>query len=136
MIKSLELCGFMCVLAVASLPAFAQKKSDKPKVPDEYIRVEVRGKLQHGIMAIGGETTGTEIVVRDIKWELDLGRDKKLPRLAEQLSGKTVVVTGLLDRRKGVEIKERWIVTVESLKAADEADEKKPAGKQKQSRSL
>jgi hypothetical protein len=35
---------------------------------------------------------------------------------AEKLNGKQVVVTGSLDRRVGVEIKERWIVTVASLK--------------------
>ena len=39
---------------------------------------------------------------------------------AEKLNGKTVIVTGTYQKKKGVEIKERHIVKVATLKAADE----------------
>ena len=39
-------------------------------------------------------------------------------KVAEKLDGKRVIVKGELERRTGVEIKQRWIVTVTSLKVA------------------
>ena len=86
---------------------------------EEYIRVEVRGQLRHGIVAIGGETTGTEISAQGVRWELDLSGNPEFAALAEQLDGKTALVTGTLVVRQGVEIPQRSIVTVETLKAAE-----------------
>jgi hypothetical protein len=83
---------------------------------EESISVTVVGTLRSGIVAIGGETTGTTITSKGIKWELDLGQNAELRTVAEKLSGKQVTVTGTLERRAGVEIKERWIVTVTGLK--------------------
>ena len=85
---------------------------------DAYIKVEVKGRLETGIVAIGGETTGRVIHVGKVTWELDLKGNKELETLAEQLNGKDVLLTGLYRRVSGVEIRERHIVTVESLKAA------------------
>jgi hypothetical protein len=39
---------------------------------------------------------------------------------AEKLNGQQVTVTGSLEKRAGVEVKERWIVTVATLKSAAE----------------
>ena len=89
----------------------------EPKRPAEYIRVEVRGRLQTGVIAIGGETTGVTIRARGAEFELDLARDAALRRRAAQLTGKSVIVAGTLDVRRGVEVPKRWIVTVKSLKA-------------------
>jgi putative heme-binding domain-containing protein len=88
---------------------------------DSYIKVEVKGKLKTGLAAVGGETTGTVIEAEGLTWELDLGQDKDLIARAEKLSGKTAVVKGDLTVRKGVEVRQRTIVKVTSLKAADEA---------------
>lgn len=96
--------------------------------PQQYIRVEVRGKLTTGMMAIGGETTGTAITANGITWELDLGRNADMRARARQLNSKTVVVKGSLQRRAGVEIRQRWIVTVSSLVSA-EATENPAAAK-------
>lgn len=85
---------------------------------DESITVTVVGMLRTGIVAIGGETTGTTITAKGIKWELDFGKNAELRTAAENLDGKQVTVTGTLERRAGVERKERWIVTVTSLKGA------------------
>jgi len=87
-----------------------------PTPTEESIAVTVVGTLRTGVVAIGGETTGTTITAKGIKWELDLGKSPELPAAAEKLNGKQVTVAGTLERRSGVEVKERWIVTVTSLK--------------------
>jgi len=94
----------LCLLA---LPALAADKE-----------VQVRGTLKTGIVAIGGETTGTIVRTKAGTFELDLGKDKELRALAKKLDGKEVVVSGPLQVRKGVEVKERRIITVKTLKAA------------------
>lgn len=86
---------------------------------DEHIRVEVKGTLRGGIFAIGGETTGTVINAKGASWELDFGEDLDLQAAANKLNNKKVVVTGTLSVRSGVEIRQRWIVAVKSLKAAE-----------------
>jgi hypothetical protein len=87
---------------------------------EESIMVKVKGTLKTGIVAIGGETTGTTITAKGITWELDLAGNAALRNMAEKLDGKKAIIEGRLERRKGVEIPERWIVTVSSLKAAGE----------------
>ncbi|KPK50543.1 MAG: hypothetical protein AMK72_01970 [Planctomycetes bacterium SM23_25] len=99
-------------------------KAAKAKESAEYIRVEVKGKLMTGMMAIGGETTGTAITANGITWELDLGREGDLLKQARSLSGKPAIVRGELTRRRGVEIRERWIVKVKSIAKPGE----KPSG--------
>jgi hypothetical protein len=103
------------ILALAALgvgEACAQAKDEG------YIKVEVKGKLATGIVAIGGETTGTTITVNNVTWELDFGKNEALAKQADQLSGKVVVVTGTLTMKQGVERGPRNIVTVATLKAA------------------
>ena len=74
------------------------------------------GTLQTGVMAIGGETTGTILKTKsDGVYELQLKTDE-LRKLAESLNGKIVVVTGEYKPRPGVEIRERRIIEVETLK--------------------
>jgi len=85
----------------------------------DYIKVEIKGRLQTGMMAIGGETTGTVIRVNNVTWELDLGRNEELRKLATELNKKTVLVTGTYEKRKGVEVRERHVVKVATLKAAE-----------------
>ena len=90
--------------------------ADDSALTDESITVTVVGTLRTGIVAIGGETTGTTITAKGIKWELDFGKYAELRTAAEKLDGKRVTLTGTLERRAGVELKERWIVTVTTLK--------------------
>jgi hypothetical protein len=87
-----------------------------PARAEESITVAVVGTLRTGVVAIGGETTGTTVTANGIMWELDFGKNVSLRAAAEKLDGKLVTVTGMLERRAGVEIKERWIVVVTSLK--------------------
>lgn len=84
-----------------------------------YIKVEVKGKLKTGIAAIGGETTGTIIETKSGTLELDFGKNKELRELANKLDGKAAVATGTLTFRKGLAVKQRYIVAVATLTAAD-----------------
>ena len=102
--------------AVTACLAFAAPKDDSNR--EEMIRVTVIGKLTTGIVAIGGETTGTTITANGITWELDFGRNNDLRTAAEKWNGQHVLVRGQLSRRAGVEIRERWIVSVSPLRQA------------------
>ena len=86
--KTVVLSGLMCLVA---LPVLAAEPAPK--------KVEMKGTLRTGIVAIGGETTGTIIETKEGKYELDFGTDKDLRKKAEELNGKMVVVTGELNMR-------------------------------------
>ena len=106
--------ALLMILALGASPA-------PPPAEGDYIKVEVRGTLRSGMMAIGGETTGTVVAARGATWELDL---KGIPgglQKAESLDGRAVLVKGSLEIRPGVERRQRAIVTVTSLEAAPAA---------------
>ena len=84
---------------------------------EEYIKVEVRGKLNNEIMAIGGETTGVVITANGVTWELDFSSTPAFRKKSQPMNGKMVVVKGKLSVKQGVEIRKRWIVKVESIQA-------------------
>ena len=79
------------------------------------VEVRVRGILTNGIIAIGGETTGTTIRFGKTTWELELQNQKTLRAAAAKLNGKPVVVSGMVRTQKGVEVGTRTILTVKSL---------------------
>lgn len=87
---------------------------------EDSVAVFVVGTLRTGVVAVGGETTGITITSKGITWELDFGKDAELKKAAEKLNGKKVAIEGTLERRAGVEVKERWILTVTKLKAVEE----------------
>jgi hypothetical protein len=116
--RHLVLASGIGLLLGASLMPAAGPSSQAGRTPDEYIRVEVRGTLRTGVVAIGAETTGTTITSNGVTWELEFGKNKQLREQAEKLGDSLVTVEGTLERRKGVEIKERWIVHVAKLKPA------------------
>lgn len=104
--------------ALALLVLFPAFSLAEDKEPADSIQVEIRGTLETGIVAIGGETTGTVIRAGNVTWELDLGGDAKLTAQAEKLNKQKVVVTGAYSKKAGVEIAERHIVKVQTLKSA------------------
>ena len=77
------------------------------------------GIIRTGLMAIGGETTGAEIAAQDRTWELEYRTKPELAAVAEKLNGQNVVVTGIGRCGPGVEVRERCIITVETLTAAE-----------------
>ncbi len=93
--------------------------SDTAAEGDEYIRVEIKGRLNSQVMAIGAETTGVVVEASGAVLELEL-KDPQQRRAAEQLHEQQVLVTGRLQVRQGVEIQQRWIVTVDSLRSVNE----------------
>jgi hypothetical protein len=107
--KSLVLTGVVCLVGLSAVAADKEGK-----------KVEMKGKLRTGIVAIGGETTGTIIETKDGTFELDFGKDKELRQKANKLKDKLVLVAGTLEVRKGVEVKERKIITVSKLQEAKE----------------
>jgi hypothetical protein len=100
------------------IPLFSQQAFATDNDSSDYVKVEIRGTLKTGMMAIGGETTGTVIRMNNLTWELDFGKDKELQELSNKLNNKTVLVTGTYEKRKGVEVRERHIVKVSTLKPA------------------
>jgi hypothetical protein len=109
------------VLAVALVAAVAgagarADDTDPKKAAEVYVKVEAKGKLATGIMAIGGETTGVQLRAGAVTLELDL--DKKLRGDADKLNGKVVIVTGTLYVKPGVTRGARTIIKVATLKEA------------------
>jgi hypothetical protein len=108
---------FVPVLCCLIVPMHSGFAADDPPgtSEDDAVSIKVVGTLQTGIVAIGGETTGVVVKSKGIAWELEFGKNAELKQTAAKLNGKKVVVEGSLERRGGVEIKERWIVTVTKL---------------------
>lgn len=92
------------------------QKKPQP-LSDEYVKVEIRGKLNSQVVAIGGETTGVTISSDGVTLELEFAERMELWRLAKRFHEKTVVVKDRLRVKRGVEIRQRWIVDVEALTA-------------------
>jgi hypothetical protein len=106
--------GLALVLALAT--AAAAQDAEPKKVADSYVKIEAKGKLATGIMAIGGETTGVQLRTDAGTFELDI--DKKVAESPDKWDGKTVIVTGTLYVKKGVTRGQRTIVKVATLKEA------------------
>jgi hypothetical protein len=114
--------NWICVSSVLMGVAFAQE----PKAGDKLIRVECVGQLRDGLVAIGGETTGTTLRFRGITWELQF-KDANGKAFAEAHDKQLVRVTGALRRVAGVERPARWIVDVEQFAEIDPAQKKEAA---------
>ena len=97
----------LCMFAIAD---------DTP--PEASVSVECCGRLRHGVVAIGGETTGTTITFNRIVWELQLHDDAQR-EFAQEHHKEPVVVTGRLKRIAGIETKVRWVIDVKKLSEPD-----------------
>jgi len=95
--------------------------SQVPEPPEDVVEVAVTGTLRTGLAAAGGETTGVAIASRHVTWELDLSRSPELASAAAAADGRRVRVRGVLERRAGVEIAERWVVVVATLTTIEPA---------------
>ncbi len=78
------------------------------------IHLEVKGKLQTGIVAIGAETTGT-VIRTSTGFACEVAG-----KVDKDLNGKTVIVTGSYAVKPGVEIRQRAILTAEKIVEAKE----------------
>src|SRR5687768_6179437 len=88
------------VLGLGLILSATGAHAGKGEKGDTFAKVEVKGTLKTGIVAIGGETTGIIIQAKDLTLELDFGKNDKLREEAEKLNGKSAIVTGDLTMRK------------------------------------
>ena len=110
--RNLALVGLaVCMFGVMGMAADKENEAKK---------IDAIGTLKTGIVAPGGETTGIVLATKEKTYELDFGKDKELKAKAEKLNGKKVEVSGTLRVMKGIEVKERRIITVTKLAAAKE----------------
>ena len=96
--------------------AFSENNTERPSVS-----VQCQGLLRHGIVAIGGETTGTTISFHRITWELQFAddHDREFAALHHK---KPVLVTGALRKVVSTESMARWIIDVKKISASDSRD--------------
>ena len=76
------------------------------------INVDMIGIIHGGIMAIGGETTGSTVTALGITWELDCGGKPELEQFVARHDGEEVSVRGTITVKHGVERGQRIIVKV------------------------
>ncbi len=105
----------LAVLILLTTVAPMTHAKDKPDFAGGSIEVEMVGVIRTGVMAIGGESTGTTVAALGFTWELDLGGNKDFEALARQWDGKELVVKGTVTVREGVERGRRVIVVVKKL---------------------
>jgi hypothetical protein len=95
-----------------------EPRSGKPSSKDHGVSVVCRGLIHTDVVALGGETTGATIELTSDgqqTWELEL-KNREL-EVARKANGRPVVVSGALEVRNGIAIRERWIVVVRNLSA-------------------
>lgn len=102
------------LLAICLMP-FTLDAQDRDQQKQSPTKVEITGVIKDGVLAIGGETTGTTIKSGPFLWELDLSDVVKGKTFAKEQHGQSVIVRGRLEHKKGVEIPDRMIVHVDSL---------------------
>ena len=98
--------------------SFSENETKKPSV-----FVKCQGVLRHGIVSIGGETTGTTLTFHRITWELQFS-DNVDREFAAEHHKKSVLVTGTLRKVVGTEKGTRWIIDVEKISVPDSRDAK------------
>lgn len=101
----------VCVCAMAHDPPPLNR-------PKPSVSVECHGRLRDGVVAIGGETTGTTITFNRVVYELQL-KDESQREFAKEHNKGTVTVTGTLRRITGTETKVRSIIDVDKLLERD-----------------
>ena len=104
--------GLRRVLAARSIDA----SGDDPRA--HYIDVTIRGRLSTGMVAIGGETTGVTIAADAVRWELEVSPRQQ--NLVRRLNGRNVLVSGELTNRRGIELPNRYVVSVRRLERTPE----------------
>ena len=111
----LEMWKSLSGICLAVLMCSSVVANEIPQNSDVFI--QCRGRLRHGLVAVGGETTGTTITFNKIVWELQL-KDDAQRRFATDHHKKQVVVAGTLRKVAGVEVRNRWIVDVREISEA------------------
>lgn len=103
----------------APLPGEPAPAPEDPQHPaagagPDFVRMSIHGTIETGLVAIGGETTGTVVKSKGMTFELALVDDDQR-KLAESLNGKRAQIIGELRMEPGVERGPRWIVDVRKI---------------------
>lgn len=109
---------FICGIIVASSSLTVAVAADPVDKQKADVKVTCHGKLRHGVVAVGGETTGTTISFGQLTWELKLP-DASRVDFAKSHHKKQVTAVGTLRKVEGVERPARWIVDVSELAETD-----------------
>lgn len=113
---------FLCVILLNTCTRHVHTEADEVISTDDTkipaVSVKCHGLLRHGIVAVGGETTGTTITFHGLTWELQFATDNDR-ELAAQHNKKPVQVIGALRKVVGTENKIRWIIDVKHISAVD-----------------
>lgn len=106
--------------AMIHSPAVLAENSSPQKPKSSPKPVTVTGKLEAGLMAIGGETTGTRVTTSNNRvYELEFVQHPELQESIDEFDGKEVTVTGPMRLIRGVERNDRWVIDVLKLQAKD-----------------
>jgi hypothetical protein len=117
MCSKLVFCALFVVTGTVLLSESSRTFAGGGDPKDEgYVKVEVKGKLKTGLLAPGGQTTGTIVETGPLTVELDFGTNEAFRALAKELDGKIVVAAGTLTTKLTTLKKTRLIVQVTSLK--------------------
>jgi hypothetical protein len=101
------------ILTVASIEAVEAKPEE------QTVQAVIVGKLQTGVLAPSGVTTGVQISASGAVWELDI-KDKEQRALADKLNGQAIKTTGSVEVKKvATSPRMRTIVTVKTLESAE-----------------
>jgi hypothetical protein len=115
----------VCLLLVTTCLFPAELTADEVFLEDgekePSVSVLCHGRLRHGVVAVGGETTGTTITFNRVTWELQLP-DEASREFAKRNHQEPAVVTGTLRKVVGTEKLVRWIVHVKKLTESDSRD--------------
>ena len=117
--RAFKLTALVLVLAGAVMPTTRAADREPPRRDADAggrIDVDMVGVVRTGVMAIGGESTGTTVSALGFTWELDLGGNEAFADLARKANGKELNVKGTLTVKQGVERGRRVIVVVKELR--------------------
>ncbi|MDA1015000.1 MAG: hypothetical protein O3A00_11190 [Planctomycetota bacterium] len=107
-----------CVLTLTSIVGSSAEAD--PPAPVEFINVEISGKIEVGLVAIGGETTGSELSADGWTFELSSSDQQILATAGELAQNQTpAYVKGRFRLVKGIERSDRWVLDVASLSRAE-----------------
>lgn len=105
---------FILAIAVASSSVALAAEQSAPDQSVAGIKVECYGVLRDGVVAVGGETTGTTISFGRMIWDLSL-KDDAQRAFAKEHTKQRIIATGSLKRVVGTQVPVRWVVDVEQF---------------------
>ena len=99
--------AFIMTMGCVSFQSYGRRDSRQEKW---------QGKVEVGVMAMGGETTGIVLLTNLGTFELEITDRRLLRTVIHKYEGRMVKVTGRLNTVRGVEVRTRRIIKVQKIK--------------------